>query len=317
MALRAAIPPQGLQRLARMRDGVRRLRGGGPAWLTLFTLGRLPAARTLAGRLAALRRPAPSPEDATGPGTHLRCEAGTATVLDRLRRDGICTGLSLAPATVVAIRRWAEARPCFGGPDWNTLIPPGDPEAARRRHGGPLLAGNHPDCDRDCPEIAALIRDPWLHRIAGAYLGARPLILDVRLWWSFPAVGADARALRRVAQDSFHFDLGDWRQLKAFFYITDVTAESGAHRYALGTHRGRPITDQLSPFSARSEGAVAALRGREAIVTLTGPAGTGFVEDPFGYHTGSSVRCGRRLILEVSFGITATTRRRAYPGPAC
>jgi hypothetical protein len=140
-------------------------------------------------------------------------------------------------------------------------------------------------------------------------------LIDLRLWWSFPAEGASRDELSRVAQDTFHFDLGDWQQLKFFFYITDVEFETGAHVYARGSHARRPLADQLSPFSSRPVAKVVALRGAEAIEVITSPAGTGFVKDPFGYHTGSAVRRGRRLIFELSFGISRTTRRRDYLHP--
>jgi hypothetical protein len=44
---------------------------------------------------------------------------------------------------------------------------------------------------------------------------------------------------------------------------------------------------------------------------ITGP---GFVEDPFGLHTGSAVRRSRRLLLELSFDVSRTTRPRDYLG---
>jgi hypothetical protein len=286
-----------------MVNGVRR-----PAWLLLFAFGRFSAARSLARWMASRLRPAP---ELPGSGTALT-GLDVPTVLAELRADGICTGLQLPAALVAEVRAYAESHVCYGGPDWNTPIEPWNHKAAERRHGMKLLAGNFPNCDRDCPAIAEFIRNPWLHRIAAGYLGARPELIDLRLWWSFPADGASREELSRVAQDTFHFDLADWHQLKFFFYLTDVDAESGAHIYARGSHAGRSLIDQLKPFYSRPYATVAALRGPEAIEVLTGPAGTGFVEDPFGYHTGSAVRRGRRLILELSFGISRTTRRRDY-----
>jgi hypothetical protein len=307
-----AIPDEPQER-ARLRERLPELIGAGlrrPAWLALFVFGRLSAARSLARSIAAVLHPAlPSSPAAKG---HVLTELSIPAVLARLRQDGICTGLCLPPDVVAQIRDYAMTHVCYGGPGWNVPIEPWDHLSAERRHGGRLLAGNFPNCDRECAAIAALIHNAWLHDVAGGYLGARPELIDLRLWWSFPADGASRGELRRVAQDTFHFDLGDWQQLKFFFYITDVDLETGAHVYARGSHAGRPLGDQLKPFSSRPRSAVAALCGEEAIEAITGPAGTGFVEDPFGYHTGSSVQRGRRLILELAFGISRTTRRRDY-----
>lgn len=298
-------------RMARLRAALPRLArrdARDPRRLALMLFGRFTAARSLARVYAARLRPVTAP----APGGESLTPRPTAEVVASLRREGICTGLVLRPEVVAAIRAYADTHICYGGPDWTTPIEPWNHPEAERRHGGKLLAGNFPWTDLECPAIAALIRNPWLHEVASAYLGSRAGLIDLRLWWSFPAAGASRGELSRVAQDTFHFDLADWSQLKFFFYITDVDGETGAHVYARGTHCGRPLRDQLTPFSARREEQVAALRGRDAIEVITGPAGTGFVEDPFGYHTGSAVRRDRRLILELSFGISSTTRRRRY-----
>jgi hypothetical protein len=309
VSLVEAVPENTRPRRARLppllAGGLRR-----PDWLMLFLFGRFSAARSLARAVAARRRP-PAQTAGSRRGSSLAA-VDDAAVIASLRKDGICTGLRLPEATVAEIRAYADTHVCYGGPDWNTPIEPWDHETSERRHGARLLAGNFPDCDSACPAIAKLILNPWLHDIAAGYFGARPELIDLRLWWSFPAAGASRDELSRVAQDTFHFDLADWQQLKFFFYITDVDAETGAHIYARGSHAGRPLADQLSPFFSRPAAKVAALRGAEAIEVITGPAGTGFVEDPFGLHTGSAVRRGRRLILEVSFGISRTTRRRDY-----
>ncbi|WP_431272189.1 hypothetical protein [Dankookia sp. P2] len=57
---------------------------------------------------------------------------------------------------------------------------------------------------------------------------------------------------------------------------------------------------------------ILAAYGPEAVQTITGPAGFGFAEDPFGYHTGASVQEGARLCLEISFGITGMLRKREF-----
>jgi len=281
-----------------------------PASAMLFIFGRFSAIRGLARYAAGRARPTLVPPTSEAGGGLSSLEV--AEVVARLRQDGLCTGLKLPEETVARIRDYAETHLCYGGPRWNTPVEPWDHAGSEARHGEKLLVANFPDCDRDCTAVAELIRNPWLHRIAAGYLGARPELIDVRLWWTFPATGASHSQLSRVALDTFHFDLADWQQLKFFFYITDVDMESGSHVYARRSHARRPLADQLKPFYSRSRTAVAALHGAAAIEAITGSAGTGFVEDPFGYHTGTTVQRGRRLILELSFGISRTARRRDY-----
>ncbi len=290
-----------------------------PGWLLLFVFGRFTAARRLAAAFApGPDRAAAAPGRAGGnalSGAALS-GAGVPAVVASLRRDGICTGLRLPPATVEAVREYAESRPCYGGKDWRVRFMPREHAEAERRHGSKLLVGHFADPDRDCAAIAEVVRNPWLHAVAAEYLRAAPKVIDVRLWWSFPSSDPSWSELRLAAQDTFHFDLADWGQLKFFFYITEVGALTGPHMYVRGSHARRPLRHQFSLFVGKTDAEIAAAYGPSAVETVTGPAGTGFAEDVFGFHKAPAVRQGRRLALEVSFGITGRLRRRDFGGAA-
>ena len=105
------------------------------------------------------------------------------------------------------------------------------------------------------------------------------------------------------SQDNFHFDLDNWRAVKFFFYITEVRPENGPHIYVRTSHRNRPLRDQLSPFRSQSSKRINAKYGRDNLAIIHGPAGTGFVEDPYGYHTGTAVTGASRLMLEIQYGV--------------
>jgi hypothetical protein len=235
-----------------------------------------------------------------------------ASAVAALQQDGICADLRLSEAVVAELQNYARSHSCYGGLDWRTRFSPDEQAAAERRTGQALLVGHFPDTDRACPAVGRLIDHPWLHAVANGYFGAPATILDVRLWWSFASASPNRAALKLAAQDSFHFDLTDWKQLKFFFYLTDVGARSGPHRFVLGSHVRRPLAHQVSPFSAKTDAQILAAYGVKAVQTITGPAGFGFAEDPFGYHTGATVQEGARLCLEISFGITGMLRKREF-----
>jgi hypothetical protein len=235
-----------------------------------------------------------------------------AAAVAALRQDGILPGLHLSEAVVTEVQAFARSRPCYGGLNWRTRFWPDEQAEAEQRTGQPLVVGYLPDTDRDCPAIGRLIEHPWMHAVATGYFGAPAIILDVRLWWSFVSAAPSPAALRLAAQDSFHFDLTDWKQLKFFFYLTDVGPRSGPHHFVRGSHARRPISYQFSPFSAKTDAQILGTYGSEAVQTITGPAGLGFAEDPFGFHTGATVQEGRRLCLEISFGITGMLRKRDF-----
>jgi hypothetical protein len=100
--------------------------------------------------------------------------------------------------------------------------------------------------------------------------------------------------------------------LKFFFYMTNVDEGSGPHIFARGTHRGRLLKHQLSLTVGRPLDEIAEVYGADRILHVTGPAGTGFAEDPFGYHAGSLSKTTPRLLLEIGFGINMANRRRFY-----
>jgi hypothetical protein len=93
-----------------------------------------------------------------------------------------------------------------------------------------------------------------------------------------------------------------------------VDTDTGAHVYVLGSHARRRLGHQFTPFSAKTHEQIAAAYGRDSVLPMVGPAGFGFVEDPFGFHMGAAVQRDRRLVLEVTFGITAPLRDAAPDG---
>ncbi|MDO9708792.1 phytanoyl-CoA dioxygenase family protein [Paracraurococcus lichenis] len=302
--------PRLVSRMPRLLHDIR----SHPGWLPFFAFGRFMAARRLVSALAVRRGGRVAAVEGACRGDLIGPTVREA--VETLWRDGICPGVCLSPEVVAEIQAFAGSRPCQGGLNWTTRFWPEEREAVERATGQSLVVGHFPDNEQDCPTIGRLIRDPWLHAVASGYFGTAATLLDVRLWWSFPSSVQSRAALKLAGQDTFHYDMTDWHQLKFFFYVTEVGPKTGPHRFVRGTHARRPLGHQVSPFSSKTDAEILATYGPEAMMTLTGPAGFGFAEDPFGYHTGATVQEGRRLCLEVSFGITGMLRRRDYGGPA-
>jgi hypothetical protein len=304
---------EGWSRIRRFVTRMPRLRrdlGAHPVWLVFFVLGRVPAARWIAQKLVAATH---RPKDAVAEPDERFAAWDPVSVATTVRTNGIATGVDLPADVVARIRAYAEANICYGGPNWTTPFTVDGHAEAERQHGCKLLVGSLPEPARNCPEVAELTRNRCIHDIAAQYLRAQPQLIDVRLWWSFPSQAPSRGDLSLAAQESFHFDLADWHQLKFFFYITDVDERRGPHRYVRGSHTRRPLRHHFPLFSAKTDQQIISAYGSEAVCTVTGPAGTGFVEDPFGYHTGTLVTEGRRLVLEISFGISNVVRHVRRP----
>ena len=292
----------------RIPTSVRWLRDD-PGWLPMFALARFNLVRRLGFAWSGVAaRPA------------RRC--GTVfPAIDPLKvaRDladrGLCTGLMLPAATVQAIRVFADSTVCFGNFDRGLAFRPAEHEAAESKFGRCILVGHYFEMIERCAPIRELWHDHRLWEIAAAYLRAPPQLLRSRLWWSFVTDGAREADRRLASQQSFHFDIDDWRAVKFFFYLTDVDRDSGPHVYVERSHRTHKLAHQLTLFAGQAADDIAAAYGQQNVVTVCGEAGFGFAEDPFGFHMGQSARTRPRLILEIVFGVRRQPRSRFYGEP--
>ena len=310
---RVVKPRRGLSRLLSKAPIYIRDARAQPAWAAMFVLGRFTLLRVAYGAIwrwvkrARMRREeiAWAPGDALAP---FPPERIAATV----EKQGLCRGLTLTPRTVDAIRSFAETSFCYAGMDRRFGFHAADHAEAETRFDRPILVAHFLDDVMTCDAARDVIENPWLRRIAADYIGAEPTLIASRLWWSFPSTRANAADLDTASQGGFHYDLDDWRQIKFFFYLTDVDADSGVHVYAAGSHRRRPLRLQWKMFVGTSRESVARAWGEGCFEPIAGPAGTGFAEDPFGFHMGEVLRAGRRLILEVSYGTAARMPARRF-----
>jgi hypothetical protein len=184
------------------------------------------------------------------------------------------------------ISAFGHETPCFGNFDRKVEFMASDHRATEDWLGRPILSGHHFERALDCPAVLAVQRDPLLSEIARRYLGAQAQLITTRTWWSFPTKASEAdRSLASL--DKYHFDLDDWRMMKFFFYLVDVDAGTGPHVYVRGSHNKRRMKHQLTLLVGHPADEIVDYYGKDSPITLTGKAGSGFVEDPFGFHMGT------------------------------
>ncbi len=130
------------------------------------------------------------------------------------------------------------------------------------------------------------------------YMGRIPILTEVQLLWS--PVNETS-----VKSQQYHFDAEDYRQLKIFVNIEDVTSESGpltliSSRQSeqikaltgYGGGRRTRLTDEL----------VEAILGKGEQVSVIGPAGSGIICDTSRcLHFGSRRNKRERLVLLIQF----------------
>lgn len=144
-----------------------------------------------------------------------------------------------------------------------------------------------------CPEVLALANHPTIVDTAAGYLGCKPTISNISIWWSFPADGSAQEA------ENFHRDVDEWRFVKFFLYLTDVDADAGPHCFVRGSHRASKFL-RIRRISDDEVG-----RGfpEEDMLCIQGCAGDGFLEDTFGLHKGQPPNRTRRLLFQVEYSI--------------
>ncbi|RJT39994.1 hypothetical protein D3227_11440 [Mesorhizobium waimense] len=279
-----------------------------PAWLPMFVLARTMPGRRLHWLGAKQAKPTRN-EDTMFAGVD------RAAVVGALKADGLFSGLVLPQAIHEEIASFAERTPCFGNFDRRLEFMPGEHAEAEKRFGRPLLSGHFFERILDCDAALAIQHDPLLLDIAAHYLGGQAKLITTRVWWSFPTGAASDADKNLASLGKYHFDLDDWRMLKFFFYLKPVDADTGPHVYVRGSHNRRAVKHQLTLLVGHPAPDVLGVYGDDSPVTLTGEAGLGFVEDPFGFHMGTVPTRTPRLMMEVGFGVSSPSRRRFHGEP--
>jgi hypothetical protein len=279
-----------------------------PAWLPMFLL-----ARTMPFRKAHWLTAKPVPSD-TGVLPSIFGAHSAGKIAQELKRNGIFTGLTLPDDIREEISRFGRRTPCFGNFERKLDFLPDEHAKAEHRFGRPILSGHHFERILQCEAAIAVQNDPLLLAVARYYLGGQAKPITLRTWWNFPTRDASDKDLSR-ASFKYHFDLDDWRMLKFFFYLTDVDADTGPHVYIRGSHNRRRLKHQYTLLVGHPADEVLRFYGEENALTLTGKAGTGFVEDPFGFHMGTPAKRHPRLMMEVGFGVSRPSRRRYHGEP--
>lgn len=143
------------------------------------------------------------------------------------------------------------------------------------------------------PLSIALASCPNVIEIARNYLGVDPILNLPESWFSFPVDN-----LRPMSAQNWHWDCDRIRWLKVFVYVTDVISSNGPHSFVSGSHRHWRVPSINSRASAED---INASYLESDLKTFLGPRGTVIFEDTRGFHKGTPLTSGHRLILQLEF----------------
>lgn len=208
-----------------------------------------------------------------------------------LKTEGILPlGSLLTPGQCIELVDYFSSKVVtdFYRPELESILP-----LSKNRHPHTNTAYHDPSDVLTAPYLLDLANDPAILKIATAYFGCKPLISVLSAWWSYPT------ALGPQQAENFHRDVDDWRFLKLFLYLTDVEADNGPHVFV----RWSPQSDKLTAIQRLDDDDVIHTFGRQSIVSVTGKAGTSFLENTYGLHKGTPVASGVRLLFQVIYSL--------------
>jgi ectoine hydroxylase-related dioxygenase (phytanoyl-CoA dioxygenase family) len=136
--------------------------------------------------------------------------------------------------------------------------------------------------------------------VVSRYLGYTPNRADIWMFWSFAGTLTDDER-RNVGQTiDYHFDVHGYNFAYAAYYLTDTDRRNGAHQMVCGSHQRKPFKWLLGS-AKQSDGPIESFYGKEKVLTIEGPAGTGFWQDSSCYHKALAPQIGRRLLLQARY----------------
>jgi len=240
---------------------------------------------------------------AISPSKDLSIQSPFPVLCQILKEEGYYQGLQLSPAMLSAFLQFAETMPCYANRDPQLPFLIHERDALATKLDKPIVLASYLNTHESFPAFEALKTNALVLAIASAYLGCEPQYQRGELAWSFPITSTDAEKM--AAAQVFHCDINDYRTIKFFFYLSQVDWECGPHAYLKGSHRTRKWHHQLlgQRCAAIADEALIETYGSDAVTTVYGPAGFGFVGDPYAFHKGTAPTRHPRLLMQLEFGI--------------
>ena len=145
------------------------------------------------------------------------------------------------------------------------------------------------------PEIIKFASSSQVLSIVSTYLGTVPIIGDIRLWVS-------AKNDKVESSQELHIDQEDYRQVKLFLYIEDVSSSQGPLSFFPASKRDCIFKIAQDPFNRVHDYEIDKDFLEKEIIEFSGNEGDiVFIDTARCFHFGSRVREGRRITLMIPY----------------
>lgn len=217
-----------------------------------------------------------------------------------LRENSVSFGFQLPSELVHQVHTYACQSPLYE-PGSEDEFFADDIKGGKLPTGRPVLRGlvKNPS---HCPAVEAVAEDPMLLEIAHAYLQYWPTKVTRHLTWAFVSCLPVAEQKALFLPLSYHYDVAGYNFMSAYFYITAMDAQTGAHVMIERSHQRKPLHTLWAPWSGRQpDDVLLNYYGQENERLIEGPAGFGFVQDPSCFHKLLSPIKQKRLLLQIRY----------------
>lgn len=143
-------------------------------------------------------------------------------------------------------------------------------------------------------EILDIANNSSILNAVQEFLGATPTISNINMWWSFSGKKGAEQA------QFFHRDVDDFKFIKLFIYLTDVSMENGPHVYVESTS----VSPKLRKIRRYKDQEINDAFGEEQVKYFIAPKGTSFLVDTYGFHKGLLPNKGKRLLLQIQYSLS-------------
>ena len=210
-----------------------------------------------------------------------------------LNSNGICKDFKIKPRLIEEIQKTANQKK-FKVNRTNDYI-----KITEKKKNDGIYIARLINPHNDIKQINKIIYNKDIIDIVSSYLKCEPIFLSSQIWWSFPYYDKGKNYCNPPNNEyGFHYDVDDFKFLKLFIYLTDVSDSNGPHIYiknsgnkSLKEYLDRRITDEE-----------AQLKYADKIIKITGKSGDCFIEDTSFYHKGSNPQNDNgRCILQVIY----------------
>jgi len=158
------------------------------------------------------------------------------------------------------------------------------------------------------PHLLEIALNPNIINIFIEQYNFLPTIVGFQVWDTNPSDDLDVT-------HHFHRDTDCFGFFKLFVYLSDTPRENGEHFFIKRSHNLenniKLAKNNNVDFNKLYEGNCRHLGKdfldkfyNEDVISFTGPAGSAFIENTYGFHRGSNLKKGKRRIFSVTYAIT-------------